>query len=186
MVKDIKGQKVTLRDLTDADLNDYRKWFTKGLEWTKWDAPWEEMSDTFAQDFVQRLFTRLSKGPQEIKTRLEIEVDGTHIGWVSSYNIERKPDFLAVGISIPEDDFWAGKHCDCGLDTYLRTVDWNTFTVKHGQVMKGWCVWLFVSVSKLLKKIRFWNITVCSITNSNSGLARYLLLKATNDPKRNN
>ena len=107
MVKEIKGKMVTLRDLTDTDLNDYRKWFTKGLEWTKWDAPWEEMSDTFAQDFVQRLSTRLSKGPQEIKTRLEIEVDGTHIGWVSSYNIERKPDFLAVGISIPEDEFWA-------------------------------------------------------------------------------
>ncbi len=107
MVKEIKGQKVTLRDLTDADLNDYRKWFTKGLEWTKWDAPWEEMSDTFAQSFVQRLSNRLSKGAQELKTRLEIEVDGTHIGWVSSYNIEKKPDFLAIGISIPEVDFWA-------------------------------------------------------------------------------
>jgi len=107
MVKEIKGQNVTQRDLSDADLNDYRKWFTKGLEWTKWDAPWEEMSDTFAQNFIQRLSDKLSKGPQEIKTRFEIEVDGTHIGWVSSYSNERKPDFLAVGISIPEEDFWA-------------------------------------------------------------------------------
>ena len=55
MVKEIKGQIVTLRDLTDADLNDYRKWFTKGLEWTKWDAPWEEMSDKYAQNFIHRL-----------------------------------------------------------------------------------------------------------------------------------
>ncbi|MCK9557531.1 MAG: GNAT family N-acetyltransferase [Candidatus Cloacimonetes bacterium] len=106
MLYEINGQKVTLRDLTEADLNDYRKWFKKGLEWTKWDAPWEEMSDTFAQSFIQRLSNRLSKGPQEIKTRLEIEVDGTHIGWVSSYYIESKPGFLAVGISIPEEDFW--------------------------------------------------------------------------------
>ncbi len=63
MVKEIKGQKVTLRDLTDADLKDYRKWFTKGQEWTKWDAPWEEMSDIFAQNFIQRLSNQLSKEP---------------------------------------------------------------------------------------------------------------------------
>ena len=107
MVKEIKGQKVTLRDLTDADLNDYRKWFTKGQEWTKWDAPWEEMSDIFAQNFIQRLSNQLSKEPQEIRTRFEIEVNSTHIGWVSSYLIERNPSFLAVGISIPEENYWA-------------------------------------------------------------------------------
>ncbi len=107
MVKEIKGQKVTLRDLTVADLNDYRKWFTKGQEWTKWDAPWEEMSDIFAQNFIQRLSNQLSKEPQEIRTRFEIEVNSTHIGWVSSYLIERNPSFLAVGISIPEENYWA-------------------------------------------------------------------------------
>jgi len=106
MANEIKGQKVTLRDLTDADLNDYRKWFIKGLEWTKWDAPWEEMSDTFAQSFIQKLSERLSKGAQEKRTRFEIEVDGTHIGWVSSYFIENNPDFLAVGIVVPEENFW--------------------------------------------------------------------------------
>ena len=107
MVKEIKGQKVTLRDLTVADLNDYRKWFTKGQEWTKWDAPWEEMSDIFAQNFIQRLSNQLSKEPQEIRTRFEIEVNSAHIGWVSSYLIERNPSFLAVGISIPEENYWA-------------------------------------------------------------------------------
>ena len=107
MVKEIKGQKVTLRDLTVADLNDYRKWFTKGQEWTKWDAPWEEMSDIFAQNFIQRLSNQLSKEGQEIRTRFEIEVNSTHIGWVSSYLIERNPSFLAVGISIPEENYWA-------------------------------------------------------------------------------
>ncbi len=126
MVKEIKGQIVTLRDLTDADLNDYRKWFTKGLEWTKWDAPWEEMSDKHAQNFIQRLSNKLSKGPQEIRTRFEIEVDSTHIGWVSSYHIERNPGFLAVGISIPEEDFWAkgiGKEALQLLRAKFRTFD---------------------------------------------------------------
>jgi hypothetical protein len=79
----------------------------------------------------------------------------------------------------------ARKHCNCGLDTYLKTIDWNTFTVKPGLVMKGWCVWLVVSVLRLLKMIRYWNLTVCIITNSNSGLARYLHLNVSNNPKRN-
>ncbi len=137
MVKEIKGQKVTLRDLTDADLNDYRKWFTKGQEWTKWDAPWEEMSDIFAQNFIQRLSNQLSKEPQEIRTRFEIEVNSTHIGWVSSYFIERNPGFLAVGISIPEENYWAkgiGKEAlqlwigyifeNCGLE-YIYCETWS-------------------------------------------------------------
>ena len=137
MVKEIKGQKVTLRDLTEADLKDYRKWFTKGQEWTKWDAPWEEMSDIFAQNFIQRLSNQLSKEPQEIRTRFEIEVNSSHIGWVSSYLIERNPSFLAVGISIPEENYWAkgiGKEAlqlwigyifeNCGLE-YIYCETWS-------------------------------------------------------------
>ncbi len=106
MITEITGKIVTLRDTTADDLDDYRAWFTKGLEWTKWDAPWEEMSDDFAESFVYRLSKRIQKGPQELKTRFEIWVDNTHIGWVTRYYIENDPEYVAVGISIPEMAYW--------------------------------------------------------------------------------
>ncbi|MDD3562552.1 MAG: GNAT family N-acetyltransferase [Candidatus Cloacimonetes bacterium] len=107
MITEIAGNIVTLRATTADDLKDYRAWFTKGLDWTKWDAPWEEMSEDFAASFIDRLSKRIQKGPQELKTRFEIWVDNTHIGWVTSYYIENKPEYLAVGISIPEMAFWS-------------------------------------------------------------------------------
>lgn len=106
MLTEIIGKVVTLRDTTTADLTDYRAWFTPGLEWTKWDAPWEEMSEDFAASLIDRLSKRIQLGPQELKSRLEIWVDNTHIGWVSSYHIGKTQEHLALGISIPEMAFW--------------------------------------------------------------------------------
>lgn len=106
MITEITGKTVTLRDTAPADLADYRRWFTKGLEWTKWDAPWEEMSEDFAESFVGKLAKRMQKGPQELKTRFEIWADHTHIGWVTHYYIGNNPEHIAVGISIPEQAFW--------------------------------------------------------------------------------
>ena len=106
MITEITGKTVSLRDTTAEDLNDYRRWFTKGLEWTKWDAPWEEMSEDFAEGFVARLSQRIQKGPQELKSRFEIWVENTHIGWVTYYYIDQNPQYVAVGISIPEMAFW--------------------------------------------------------------------------------
>ncbi|HPV15292.1 MAG TPA: GNAT family N-acetyltransferase [Candidatus Cloacimonadota bacterium] len=106
MFKEIKGQRVTLRDLTEADLDDYRKWFVDGMEWTKWDAPWEEITEEFAREFLQRLSNRLAKGAPEIRTVLEIDVDGTHIGRVSSYLIDGNPELWAVGIGIYDENLW--------------------------------------------------------------------------------
>ncbi|MGI6198309.1 MAG: GNAT family N-acetyltransferase [Candidatus Cloacimonadaceae bacterium] len=106
MFKGIKGQRVTLRDLTEADLEDYRKWFVEGLEWKKWEAPWEEITEEFAQNYIQRLSNRLAKEAPKIRTLLEIDVDGTHIGGVSHYRIDGNPDFLAVGIAIYDENYW--------------------------------------------------------------------------------
>ena len=106
MITEITGKIVTLRDTTADDLNDYRNWFKAGMEWTKWDAPWEEMSEDYATSFIDNLSKRIQRGAQKLKTRLEIWVDNTHIGWVSCYYIEINPESLAVGISIPEMSYW--------------------------------------------------------------------------------
>lgn len=45
--------------------------------------------------------------PSAIRSRFEICVDNTHIGWVTSYLIDKNADFLAVGINIAEANYWA-------------------------------------------------------------------------------
>jgi len=101
----IAGQNVTLRDLVSQDLDDYRRWFFTEAEWQKWDAPWET-SISASQSYIDRIAKRLHTEPPAIRGRLEICVDNAHIGWVSSYLIDNKADFLAVGINIAERGYW--------------------------------------------------------------------------------
>lgn len=120
MITEIAGKTVTLRNMTVADLNDYRRWFIKGLEWTKWDAPWEEMSEDFAESFVTRQSQRIQKTPQGLNSRLEIWVKNTHIGWVTSYYIDNNPQSVAVGLSIPETTYWGRGIGGEALEMWIR------------------------------------------------------------------
>ena len=102
---EIVGQNVTLRDLTEQDLGDYYRWFFTEAEWQKWDAPWEK-SNEGAISYIDGLSRRLQQGFPEFRSRFDIWVDHTHIGWVSCYLINNQADFLAVGINLTEADFW--------------------------------------------------------------------------------
>lgn len=101
----IKGPNVILRDLIQGDMNDYERWFFTETEWQKWDALWES-SCNVTQSYLDRLKLRIQKEPSRLKTRMEIWVGDSHIGWVTSYLIDNKPDFLSVGINIAETSFW--------------------------------------------------------------------------------
>ncbi len=95
-----------MRDLLDIDIVDYQRWFTSEQEWTKWDAPWEIVDESFAKGYISLLSERILIGPPEIRTRFEICYQYKHIGWVSSYHIDHDKDQLAVGINITETDCW--------------------------------------------------------------------------------
>ena len=107
---------VTLRDMLESDIEDYVRWFTVEREWENWDAPWEkEDSDEEAERISWREYYESVKSlPDNIlRRKFEIEYDGKHVGWVSSYYINdgfewtrEQTDRLAVGIDICEPNAW--------------------------------------------------------------------------------
>lgn len=113
---------IVLRDMIESDIEDYVRWFTHETEWTKTDAPWEkEDSDEDAQrrcwvDYYQSV---KDCADDVLRWKFEIEYDGRHIGWVSSYMIDENREWIAfgdiqegqtvyraVGIDICEPDVW--------------------------------------------------------------------------------
>ncbi|MBP2022757.1 RimJ/RimL family protein N-acetyltransferase [Clostridium punense] len=96
---------IFLRDMCMQDINDYIIWNTTEVEWQDWDAPWEK-EEVNIEDLKNSLLKRLNKTVPEIRRRLEIcTVEGSHIGWVSSYNIDGNKERLAVGIDIPSKSY---------------------------------------------------------------------------------
>jgi|GEM_PF-307701 len=92
------NKNITLRYIKESDISDYIRWTTTDIEWYDWDAPWETDD---GGNFVIAQMASLEKTPQ-IYSKLEIDtIDGKHIGWVSSYNINNDHDKTAVGIGIP-------------------------------------------------------------------------------------
>ena len=93
---------IVLRPIREADLADYHIWETTETEWTNWDGPWEA---PFAPgEFVAMMQARIAKeaaSPPDVYTRLEIQANEGHIGWVSRYDMDDDPAKIALGIDIP-------------------------------------------------------------------------------------
>lgn len=98
-----------LRDMIEADIADYVRWFTVETEWMNWDAPWEtdtgdEVSERANWSEYYRKVTQ--KPADRIRYKFEIEADGKHIGWVSAYTdtdfYDNPGETVAIGIDIPE------------------------------------------------------------------------------------
>lgn len=103
---------VILRDMLESDIENYVKWFTvsdDNIDWDKYDAPWETVETDEANErrSWQEYFDRLKTLPEGYtRWKFEIEADGEHIGWVSSYTdldyLENPEEIRAIGIDIPE------------------------------------------------------------------------------------
>ena len=116
----IQYKNIILRDPIASDIEDYVRWFTTETEWSHTDAPWEPLeSDAEKERAAWRKYYESVKGLPENARRwkFEIEWNGRHIGWVSSYLIDEHYNSLgkvkdgqtvhrAVGISICESDLW--------------------------------------------------------------------------------
>jgi RimJ/RimL family protein N-acetyltransferase len=77
-----------LRDMKEEDIEDYVRWFTTQTEWGNWDSPWEAF-DTSEED-ERKLWTEYYESVRNIpddvvRWKYEIELDGSHIGWICSY-----------------------------------------------------------------------------------------------------
>ncbi len=104
---------VTLRGMKRSDIEDYVRWFTTETEWLSWDAPWDPYPLTDAateraawSDFYEQ---QQDRSYDLISGRFEVEWNGVHIGWVSSY---KETEFMpcdetgvAIGIIIPSPEY---------------------------------------------------------------------------------
>ncbi len=111
---------VVLRDMLESDIEDYVRWFTAEREWENWDAPWEK-EDT-SEETERKSWTEYYEAVRELpddalRKKFEIEWNGRHIGWVSSYRIDENFEWVgdpgdgqtvyrAVGIDICEPDLF--------------------------------------------------------------------------------
>ena len=111
---------IMLRNMIKSDIEDYVRWFTMEREWENWDAPWEK-EDTY-EEIERKTWTEyyesLKDRPDDIlRWKFEIEWNGRHIGWVSSYCIDENYEWVgeindsqtvyrAIGIDICEPDLY--------------------------------------------------------------------------------
>ena len=116
----IEIDNVVLRDMIESDIEDYVRWFTVEREWENWDAPWEkeDTSEETERKNWTEYYDSVKDFPEDVlRRKFEIEWNGRHIGWVSSYCIDdnyewvesskaSQPVHRAVGIDICEPDLY--------------------------------------------------------------------------------
>ncbi len=113
-------ENIILRDMIESDIDNYVRWFTTETEWSDWDAPWEPVgSDEETERHSWREYYEAVKDrPDDARRcKFEIEWNGRHIGWVSSYLIDENYEWIgkpeegqifhrAIGIGICESGLW--------------------------------------------------------------------------------
>ena len=119
---EIKFENIILRDMIESDIEDYVRWFTVEREWENWDAPWEKEDTTeeAEREGWTKYYESVKELPDDVRRwKFEIEWNGRHIGWVSSYPItetyewiassdikEGQKVYRAIGADICEPDVW--------------------------------------------------------------------------------
>ena len=80
---------ITLRDYQVSDIEDEIRWTTVDTSWFYEDTPWMAMEPA-DPDELRRDMTEVISGMSDdaIRWRLEIEVNGRHVGFVSSYLLD--------------------------------------------------------------------------------------------------
>ena len=143
---------ITLRDYVLSDVEDEVRWTNVETEWFRSDTPWMEIEPVDADELRADMAEIINNMPENaIRWRFEIEVDGRHIGLVSSYyldsNFEYTPwesidqsknasqnnSIRALGIEICEMDYWGrgiGTKVLTMLMDYYRSFGENHFLIE--------------------------------------------------------
>lgn len=118
----IEHESIILRDMMEPDIEDYVRWFTADTEWSNTDAPWEsiEADEETERTSWSEYYASVKDIPDNVRRwKFEIEWNGRHIGWVSSYMMDETFEWIsadtiqpgqtvyrAIGIDICEPDAW--------------------------------------------------------------------------------
>ena len=132
---------ITLRDYQLSDVEDEVRWTNVETAWFYADTPWMTMEEVDPEELRADMIEIMESMPEDaIRWRFEIEVDGRHIGMVSSYyrdeNFENTPwesidqsknaegnnSIRELGIEICEMAYW-GK----GIGTKALTALMNYY-----------------------------------------------------------
>ena len=133
-MKDRGDLVLILRDMVESDIEDYVRWFTVETEWGNWDAPWEGTFSDSAEEECRswtEYYHSVKNIPHNaVRWKYEIEADGCHIGWISSYTdleyLENKEEIPAIGLDIPKAEYRSNCY---GTKAFLLYMD---YLRKHG------------------------------------------------------
>lgn len=152
MGKKITFDGIVLRDYQLSDIEDEIRWTNVDTAWFYADTPWMKM-EPIDPDELRRDMTEIMSSMSEdaIRWRFEIEIEGRHIGMVSSYylddhfeptpweaidqnvNAEGNNAVRALGIEICEMDAWGkgiGYKALTALMSYYRSLGESRFLLE--------------------------------------------------------
>lgn len=149
---EITFDNITLRDYVLSDVEDEVRWTNVDTEWFRSDTPWMDLEPVNADELRTDMAEIINSMPEDaIRWRFEIEVDGKHIGLVSSYyldsNFEYTPwdsidqsknasdnnSIRGLGIEICEMEYWGkgiGTKVLTALMEYYRSFGENRFLIE--------------------------------------------------------
>ena len=135
---------ITLRDYQLSDVEDEVRWTNIETAWFYADTPWMTMEEVDPEELRADMIEIMERMPEDaIRWRFEIEVDGRHIGMVSSYyrdenfeytpwesidqskNAEGNNSIRELGIEICEMAYWGkgiGTKALTALMDYYRSL----------------------------------------------------------------
>ena len=114
---------ITLRDYQLSDIEDEIRWTTADTSWFYEDTPWMAM-EPVDPDELRRDMTEVISGMSDdaIRWRLEIEVNGRHVGFVSSYLLDDHFQPIPLELIDPSKNA-AGNHSTRALGIEICEAD---------------------------------------------------------------
>ena len=148
----ITFENITLRDYVLSDVEDEVRWTNVETDWFHSDTPWMTLEPVDPDELRADMSEIINSMPENaIRWRFEIEVDGRHIGLVSSYYLDDNFEYTAwdsidqsknapannsvrgLGIEICEMEYWGkgiGTKVLTALMEYYRSFGENRFLIE--------------------------------------------------------
>lgn len=160
----IEYKNIILRDMKKEDIVDYVRWFTSETEWANTDAPWEPIDTNYEKESIywSQYYSSIKDISDDIcRSRFEIEFNNKHVGWVSSYFIDEKYEWVdkindgqtvyrAIGIDICDVSMWGHSIGEKALCAFINYYFDNGNDELYTQTWSG-----NVRMIRLAKKLGF-------------------------------
>lgn len=135
LVMQIKGEKVTLRDVTEKDVENiyYWKYQAADREHLHWNAPYNPPKPMSLEEFrnVDKTARNVGlTGTDEVRSELVIDAEGVLIGTVGWYWVDEQTNWLCNGIVIFDSDYWSGGY---GTEAFQL---WTNYIFEHMDVAR--------------------------------------------------